>query len=77
MICAVPLAASCHALACTRITRERALGHEISGIRATYDVYSFRAEKRAAFEALAAMIKTIVVSTDDPSPDHKKTPSDQ
>jgi integrase len=43
---------------------ERCLGHVIPGIRGTYDLYEFRDEKAAAFEALAAQIERIV----DPQP---------
>jgi integrase len=39
---------------------ERCLGHVIGGIRGTYDRHAFKAEKRAAFEALAALIAEIV-----------------
>jgi integrase len=39
---------------------ERALGHAIGGIRATYDRHAYAAEKLAAFEALAAQIERIV-----------------
>jgi integrase len=38
---------------------ERCLGHALLGIRKTYDRYEFRAEKLAAFEALAARINQI------------------
>jgi hypothetical protein len=43
---------------------ERCLGHVIPGIRGTYDLYEFKKEKAAAFEALAAQIERIV----DPQP---------
>jgi integrase len=39
---------------------ERALGHVIGGVRATYDKHQYRDEKRRAFEALAAQIERIV-----------------
>ena len=39
---------------------ERCLGHALPGIRKTYDRYEFRAEKLAAFEALAARIHQLV-----------------
>ncbi len=39
---------------------ERALGHAIPGIRATYDLHSFAREKRLAFERLAEMVQRIV-----------------
>ena len=38
---------------------ERCLGHALLGIRKTYDRCEFRAEKLAAFEALAARINQI------------------
>ncbi len=41
---------------------ERALGHVINGVRATYDRHEFYSEKKAAFEALAAQIANIVKS---------------
>ena len=39
---------------------ERALGHVIGGVRETYDRYEYLDEKRAAFEALATIIDTIL-----------------
>jgi integrase len=39
---------------------ERALGHVIGGVRATYDRHAFLAEKRRAFEALAMLVERIV-----------------
>jgi integrase len=41
---------------------ERALGHVIGGVRGVYDRHAYREEKRAAFEALATRVKTIVTS---------------
>ena len=41
-------------------TAERALGHKIAGVRATYDRHSYRAEMLHAFEALASQIGRIV-----------------
>jgi integrase len=41
---------------------ERALGHVINGVRATYDRHEFYQEKKAAFEALAAQIADILKS---------------
>ncbi len=38
---------------------ERCLGHALPGIRKTYDCHEYRAEKLAAFEALAARITQI------------------
>ena len=39
---------------------ERALGHVIGGVRGVYDRYAYRDEKRAAFEALATQVNSIV-----------------
>jgi len=39
---------------------ERALGHVMVGVRGTYDRHAYEAEKRHAFEALAAQIERIV-----------------
>lgn len=39
---------------------ERALGHVMGGVRETYDRYEYLDEKRAAFEALAALIDRIL-----------------
>jgi integrase len=39
---------------------ERCLGHVIGGVRGTYDRHQYFAEKRHAFEALAAQIERIV-----------------
>jgi hypothetical protein len=39
---------------------ERAVGHVIGGVRGTYDRHEYRAEKLAAFEALASLIERIV-----------------
>ena len=39
---------------------ERCLGHVIGGVRGTYDRHAYLAEKRHAFEALAAQIERIV-----------------
>ena len=39
---------------------ERALGHVMSGIRATYDKHEYLDEKKRAFEALATLIDRIV-----------------
>ena len=39
---------------------EMCLGHALSGIRGTYDRHQYESEKRAAFEALAKMVSTIV-----------------
>ncbi len=39
---------------------ERAIGHVIGGVRETYDRYEYLDEKRAAFEALAALVSRIL-----------------
>jgi hypothetical protein len=39
---------------------ERALGHVIVGVRGVYDRHDYHAEKRAAFEALAARLDLIL-----------------
>jgi integrase len=39
---------------------ERCLGHALAGVRKTYDLHHFHAEKQHAFEALAAQIERIV-----------------
>ncbi|HZV04170.1 MAG TPA: integrase arm-type DNA-binding domain-containing protein [Gemmataceae bacterium] len=39
---------------------ERCLGHVLPGIRGTYDRYEYLAEKRHAFESLAALIERII-----------------
>ena len=39
---------------------EMCLGHALGGIRGTYDRHAYEAEKRNAFEALAALIERIV-----------------
>jgi integrase len=39
---------------------ERCLGHVIGGVRGTYDRHAYHAEKKQAFEALAAQIDRIV-----------------
>ena len=39
---------------------ERAPGHVIAGVQGTYDRYQYAAEKRQAFEALAAQIARIL-----------------
>jgi integrase len=39
---------------------ERALGHVMGGVRETYDRHSYIDEKRAAFEALAALVDRIL-----------------
>jgi integrase len=39
---------------------ERALGHVIGGVRATYDKHQYRDEKRLAFEAVAAQIDRVL-----------------
>ena len=39
---------------------ERCLGHVIGGVRGVYDRHEFNAEKKHAFEALAALVHRIV-----------------
>jgi integrase len=39
---------------------ERCLGHVIGGVRGVYDRHEYEAEKRHAFEALAALIERLV-----------------
>ena len=39
---------------------ELCLGHVLPGIRATYDIHPYLDEKRAAFEALAKLVRDIV-----------------
>jgi integrase len=39
---------------------ERCLGHVIGGVRGVYDRHAYRAEKAAAFEALAGLVERIV-----------------
>jgi hypothetical protein len=41
---------------------ERCMGHVIGGVRETYDRYEYLEEKRAAFEALASLVDTILKS---------------
>jgi integrase len=43
---------------------ERCLGHVLPGVRGTYDRHEYLAEKRHAFEALAALIEHIVNPAD-------------
>jgi integrase len=47
---------------------ERALGHKLGGVRETYDRHEYRAEKKHAFEALAAQIERIVAPQDNVLP---------
>jgi integrase len=47
---------------------ERALGHVIGGVRGVYDRHEFEAEKRRAFEALAALIERILTPQDNVVP---------
>ena len=42
---------------------ERCLAHTIGGVRGTYDRHEYHAEKKHAFEALAAQIERIVHPT--------------
>jgi len=43
---------------------ERCLGHIIGGVRGVYDRHEYHAEKRQAYEALAAQIDRIVNPSD-------------
>jgi hypothetical protein len=43
---------------------ERCLGHVIGGVRGVYDRHEYHAEKRAAYEALAALIERIIHPVD-------------
>jgi integrase len=43
---------------------ERCLGHVIGGVRGTYDRHEYHAEKKHAFQALAALIERILRPTD-------------
>jgi integrase len=44
---------------------ERCLGHAIGGVRQTYDRHQYLAEKRNAYEALAALIERVVNPPED------------
>jgi hypothetical protein len=41
-------------------TAELVLGHTLKGVRRTYDHHSYMEEKKAALEALASLLATIV-----------------
>jgi integrase len=43
---------------------ERCLGHALTGVRGVYDRHAYEAEKRHAFEALAALIERLIEPTD-------------
>ena len=47
---------------------ERALGHVIGGVQGIYDRYEYAAEKRQAFEALAAQVDRILNPQDNVIP---------
>jgi hypothetical protein len=47
---------------------ERCLGHTISGVRGIYDRHAYHAEKKTAFEALAAQIDRIIHPQDNVIP---------
>ncbi len=49
---------------------ERCLGHVIGGVRGVYDRHEFHAEKKRAYEALAAQIERIVNPQDNVVPLH-------
>jgi integrase len=46
-------------------TAERCLAHKLGGVRGVYDRYAYHAEKKHAFEALAAQIERIVYQSPD------------
>jgi hypothetical protein len=47
---------------------ERCLAHTIGGVRRIYDRYAYHAEKKQAFEALAALVEYIVNPMDNVRP---------
>jgi integrase len=47
---------------------ERCLAHTIGGVRVIYDRYAYHAEKKRAFEALAALVDRIVTPIDNVRP---------
>jgi hypothetical protein len=57
---------------------ERCLGHVIGGVRGVYDRHEFHAEKKRAYEALAAQIERIVNPQDNVVPlrDARLPPAD-
>jgi integrase len=54
---------------------ERCLGHVIGGVRGTYDRYAYHAEKKAAFEALAAQVDRIINPQDNVIPMRSEVPA--
>jgi len=54
---------------------ERCLGHVIGGVRGTYDRHAYHAEKKAAFEALAAQIDRIIHPADNVVPLRGEVPA--
>lgn len=54
---------------------ERCLGHVIGGVRGTYDRHAYHAEKKQAFEALAAQIDRILNPTDNVVPMRAEIPA--
>ena len=58
---------------------ERCLGHVIGGVRGVYDRHEFHAEKKRAYEALAAQIDRIVNPQDNVVPlrDVRLPPADR
>jgi integrase len=54
---------------------ERALGHVITGVRGTYDRHAYHAEKKQAFEALAAQIDRILDPQDNVVPMRSEVPA--
>jgi integrase len=54
---------------------ERCLGHVITGVRGTYDRHAYHAEKKQAFEALAAQIGRILNPQDNVVPMRSEVPA--
>jgi integrase len=54
---------------------ERCLGHVIGGVRGTYDRHAYHAEKKRAFEMLAAQIDRIIDPQDNVIPIRKEIPA--
>jgi integrase len=54
---------------------ERCLGHAMGGVRGTYDRYAYHAEKKHAFEALAAQIDRIINPQDNVVPMRSEIPA--
>jgi integrase len=54
---------------------ERCLGHVITGVRGTYDRHAYHAEKKQAFEVLAAQIDRILNPQDNVVPMRSEIPA--